>query len=108
MVLESQGHEILEAENGNDGIDADATYMAKLIITDIIMPGKEGIETIKYFRATRPTVKIIAISGGGDLQHNTPLATAKMCGADRILTKPISNQNLLEAVDACLLETGDP
>ena len=104
MVLEHQGHEIVEAENGNAGICADAEYQAALVITDIIMPEKEGIETIRHFRETRPSVKIIAISGGGGLHESSPLATAQMLGANRVLAKPISNCELIEAVDDCLAE----
>lgn len=98
MVLERHGHQILEAENGSVGIAVDAEYRAALIITDIIMPEKEGIETIRHLRETRPSVKIIAISGGGWIGNRTTL------GADRVLTKPISNCDLIGAVDACLTE----
>jgi len=104
MVLEHHGHEIVEAENGNAGICADADYKAALVITDIIMPEKEGIETIRHFRETRPSVKIIAISGGGELHQNSPLAAARLLGANRVLAKPISNCELIEAVDSCLAE----
>lgn len=107
MVLESYGHQVAEAENGKVGISTDADYNARLIITDIIMPEKEGIETIQHFRRVRPSVKIIAISGGGHLLQNTPLAAARLLGADCVLTKPLSNSELLEAVNSCLSESAD-
>ena len=105
MVLEGQGHEIYEAENGNEGIVADARYHATLIITDLIMPEKEGGEAIRHFREHRPSVPIIAISGGGRLSDNAPLDAARKLGANHILTKPISNCDLIAAVDDCLART---
>jgi len=69
-----------------------------LIITDIVMPKKEGIETIVELRRDFPEVKIIAMSGGGNLGPDTYLQMAKGLGAMRTLTKPIKREDFLKAV----------
>jgi CheY-like chemotaxis protein len=102
MILERHGHDILEAENGIAAVDTDAIWPSDLIITDIIMPEKEGIETIQHFRRTRPSVKIIAMSGGGKLRTDSPLNAARLLGASHVFAKPVSCTDLIHAVDDCL------
>ena len=101
-ILEEEGFEILEASNGQEGIDADKATPADLIITDIIMPEKEGIETIAEIRRERPDVKIIAISGGGKLKADIPLKLAQRMGATRVLAKPFGAADLIRTVRECL------
>ncbi len=101
-ILEEEGFEIMEASNGQEGIDADKAMPADLIITDIIMPDKEGIETIVEFQRERPEVKIIAISGGGRLKSNVPLKLAQKVGATRVLSKPFGVVELIRTVRECL------
>lgn len=102
LILENQGHEILEAENGHAGIEVDTIQPCDLIITDIIMPEKEGIATIRHFRQSRPNVKIIAMSGGGRLGNETPLWAARELGASHVFSKPVHCVDLIHAVDDCL------
>ncbi|MCH8237326.1 MAG: response regulator [Proteobacteria bacterium] len=73
-----------------------------LVITDIIMPEKEGVETIVELKQLHPSLKIIAISGGGRTRNMDFLKLAKQFGADSILAKPFSEDELMEHVNACL------
>lgn len=112
MVLESAGYEVRTASNGNEAIELQRSEPADLIITDIIMPEKDGVNTIKEIRQEFPGIRIIAISGGGgvDLLTYRPeaiktsayLSAAKEAGADQIFTKPFERKDLIQAVDELL------
>ncbi|MEO5957891.1 MAG: response regulator [Opitutaceae bacterium] len=65
LTLIHFGHTVIEARNGREGLELFAEARPELVITDIVMPEKEGLEVIIELRAHRPPVKIIAISGGG-------------------------------------------
>lgn len=97
-VLVKGGYEVSEACNGNEVLRAFKQRPADLLITDLIMPDKEGIETIQELRRSHARVKIVAISGGGRLDQNMYLAMAKKIGADQILSKPFLPQELLNVV----------
>ncbi len=99
------GHTVIQARNGMEGLDLFAMAVPDLVITDIVMPEKEGIEVILAVRNKRPTVKIIAMSGGGRQSPADYLQMAKMLGASTALTKPFSTEVLMAAVDE-LLATG--
>ncbi len=101
-MLEHAGHEVSEAVNGAAGIEIYERDAPDLIITDIIMPEKEGVETIIALRRANPALPIIAISGGGRLDATDFLSMAKKLGARRTLTKPFLREQLLEAVGECL------
>jgi CheY-like chemotaxis protein len=103
-ILESAGHEITEASNGTEGVAMYRAHPADLVITDIIMPDKEGIETIIELRRDFPNARIIAISGGGRTRNLDFLKLAEQYGAKRILAKPFSQQELLGAVNAVLAD----
>lgn len=99
--LESLGHQVLEAADGKQGVEIFADASADLVVTDLIMPEKEGLETMTALRATDPTVKVIAISG------LTPrsafyLQLATKLGADLTLPKPFTLEALSKAVDQVL------
>ena len=110
MVLESAGHDVKVASNGNDAVEFQREDPADLIITDIIMPGKDGVDTIKEIRQAFPGIRIIAISGGGSVHSNeyvpdaitttAYLAAAKEAGADMVFTKPFERKDLIQAVDS--------
>jgi two-component system, OmpR family, response regulator CpxR len=100
-VLRARGHELLEAENGADGIARMQDGKPDLIITDILMPQKEGIETIREVLGQSPNTKIIAISGGGS-QNLMFLDAAKAFGAHAALAKPFRPEELVETVDRVL------
>lgn len=98
MLLERAGYTVAEAEDGQEGIHRFRTTPSDLVITDLIMPHKEGLETIVDMRNEFPDLKIIAISGGARSNADNYLRTAKLCGAERIFAKPFDNQELLDAV----------
>ncbi len=101
-VLSPLGHEITEAENGAEGLALIDQQPFDLVITDIIMPEKEGIETITELHRTHPNLKIIAISGGGRTGKKDYLRMAQRLGASHALTKPFGAEDLIEAVNDCL------
>jgi CheY-like chemotaxis protein len=103
-MLEQAGHEVTEAVNGAEGIKLYERDRPDLIITDIIMPEKEGVETIIALRQADPNLPIIAISGGGRLEATDFLTMAKKLGARHTLSKPFRRDQLLEAVGECLAE----
>ncbi len=102
QMLEAGGHEVIEAANGKQGVALEAENPVDLVVTDIIMPEQEGIETIVQLRRKNPSLKIIAISGGGRMKNMDFLKIAANVGADATLTKPFSTQELTEVVNRCL------
>ena len=98
QMLEGDGYEVIEAPEGEIGIELYKEKQADLVITDIIMPGKEGMETIRELKRDFPDVKIIAISGGGRIDPADYLHMAKKFGAMRTLKKPFKREDLLAAV----------
>ena len=87
---------------GDGGISTFKDKLPDLVITDIFMPMKGGLETIKELKRYCPDVKIIAISGGGKIEPSNYLESAKQLGAMCTLTKPIEKEELLKAVQECL------
>jgi len=98
MMLESEGHEVLEAANGNIALDLQKKKPAELVVTDIIMPEMEGIELISHIRKITPHAKIIAISGGGKIDADLCLNIAGKLGANRTLLKPFSKPDLMSVI----------
>lgn len=98
-VLERDGYEVTEASDGNVGARLYREKPTDLIITDIIMPEQEGIETIMELRRDFPDAKIIAVSGGGKSMTGTDcLRLAKALGARRTFPKPLNIGEFLESV----------
>lgn len=104
-ILESAGHEVVEAKNGVEGISLQKSRSFDLVITDIIMPEKEGVETVMELLRDSPALPIIAISGGGRTRNLDFLKIAEQRGAKKILPKPFSEEELLDAVKTCLAPT---
>jgi CheY-like chemotaxis protein len=98
QVLIRVGYEVVEARDGNEGLQLFRASPTDLIITDILMPEKEGLETIIDLRREFPAVKIIAISGGGRTGNLNFLEVAKRLGAQRTLQKPFELQEMIAAV----------
>lgn len=98
MVLEKAGYEVSEAANGRYALNHLDSEMVDLIVADIIMPDMEGLETIQHITKRFPTIKIIAISGGGKIGPDDYLKMARALGAHRALQKPIDPDDLQEAV----------
>ena len=108
LMLERVGYEIAEAPDGIEGIRQYRENPADLIITDLIMPNKDGIGMIIDLKKEFPKVKIIAMSGGGVNRPEGYLDGAKKLGATCTLTKPIDRDEMLKAVKETLNETTAP
>ena len=101
-TLADAGYEVGEAADGAIALAAYARRRSDLVITDILMPRKEGLETVRELRALDPAVRIIAMSGGGVCagRGTQYLALAVLFGAARVLSKPFTGKELLQAVAA--------
>jgi len=97
-MLERTGYKVIEASDGKKAMALLREETVDLVITDILMPDQEGLQTIRELRRDYPQIRIIAISGGGAVGPETYLQMAKRLGADRTLTKPFSIDELLGAV----------
>lgn len=103
-MLEKEGHHVEVALNGKDGMRLFEKNKPDLLITDIIMPEKEGLETIFELRRQYPALKIIAISGGGRIGPDGYLPGAKLLGADAVFAKPIVPKEFLKKISDLLGE----
>ncbi len=101
-MLRLEGHEVTMAENGREAMRCYDTQAFDLVITDIIMPDREGLETIADLRQRSKSLPIIAISGGGRSGSMDYLETARYLGADTTLSKPFGREELIRAVNAAL------
>lgn len=104
MVLKSMGHDVYAAANGIEGVALCQEQLFDLVITDLIMPEMDGVETILELKIQMPELKIIAISGGG--KYVDIMETTYRLGADCALTKPFSVNDLSECVNRVL--AGEP
>ena len=102
QILESSGHEVMEATDGVEGIRLYHEKPADVVIVDIIMPEKEGFETIRELKRDFPEVKLIAISGGGFIGAEPYLKIAEGLGVTHNFAKPIEREELLDAVQELL------
>ena len=102
LTLLKLGYDVTEAANGKQARQAFAAGPVDVLLTDLIMPDQEGLETIQEFRHAHPTVKIIAMSGGGRINAVDFLKIARMMGAQQTLAKPFSNQELSMAIENVL------
>ncbi|MFP4548827.1 MAG: response regulator [Fidelibacterota bacterium] len=99
-ILKDEGHEVYTSFDGVEGLKLiQKEPDINLVITDIIMPEKEGIETIREIRKKYPLKKIIAISGGGKIDAGSYLKLAQSLGANYIMEKPFSRQEILEIIN---------
>jgi DNA-binding NtrC family response regulator len=101
VMLRSAGHDVHEEADGNAGVASYRLERRDVVITDILMPEKEGLETIQELRRLDPTVQIIAMSGAGQGRSGY-LKLAVRLGARRILLKPFTLDELLDAVSDAL------
>ena len=108
LMLERGGYEVAEATDGIEGIRQYRENPADLILTDLIMPNKDGIGMIIDLKKEFPQVKIIAMSGGGVNRPEGYLDGAKKLGATRTLTKPIDRDEMLKAVKETLNDNTAP
>jgi len=103
--LRRAGHDVTPATNGIEAMNRIESHAFDLVITDLIMPDKEGVQVIMEIRKKYPGVKIIAMSGGGRVNAEDYLAIARRLGATRTLSKPFTGEELLSAVSSVVGET---
>src|ERR1700736_4518749 len=101
-VLTHAGYQVQEASDGEQAIKFYGSHPPDLVITDLVMPEKEGIQLIVELRRLNSKVKIIAISGAGQSLLDEYLNLAKVLGAQRVLAKPFSEQEILETISEVL------
>jgi DNA-binding NtrC family response regulator len=101
-ILELMGHEVLTAEHGEAGLRVWRERGADLVITDVCMPGMNGLEVIVELRAFAPDLALLAMSGGLESRRLDLLGTAAQAGAIRALPKPFTIQELRSAVGELL------
>lgn len=101
-ILESRGHSVEDADEGTAGIARIAQQAPDLVITDIFMPGQDGIETLLELRKAFPRLKVIAMSGGDGSGVLNLLDDAQLLGASRTIAKPFTPQELMAAVEEVL------
>jgi DNA-binding response OmpR family regulator len=105
-ALIERGYTVMQARDGDEGLRIFRVEPADLVLTDIVMPNKEGIATVAELRRAHPNLGIIAMSGG--LAHNAPLylKLAGALGANRTLKKPFDLPTLLTAIEEVLAAAG--
>ncbi len=97
-ILERDGHDVREAGDGAEGLHLFRAEPADVVVTDVLMPGKEGMETIVELREEAPDVRILVVSGGGTMLGESTLSDAQALGADASLAKPFTVDQLRSAV----------
>ncbi|MEE4166162.1 MAG: response regulator [Desulfocapsaceae bacterium] len=97
-LLEEEGYEVIIAANGEEGLAVFDTQSVDLVITDIIMPVKDGLDTILELKKKAPELPVIAISAGGNIPKERYLAVAAYMKKTVTLAKPFTRQELLSAV----------
>jgi len=107
-ILVRAGFDVEVAGNGSDGLNLLRQQSADLVVTDVIMPGQDGVQTVHDIRREFPKMKIIVISGGGSvsptdyepeaIKTTAYLASASAAGADLTLTKPFDRKHFIKAV----------
>lgn len=108
FALTAKGYDVFEAGNGIEGVDLYKSRSIDLTICDIIMPEKEGLDTIMTLRRLNPAAKIIAVSGGGRVGSLDFLPHAQKLGAMEALAKPFAPRHLVQLVEKCLAADDPP
>lgn len=102
LVLQRRGLHVVKAADGREALRLYSEQEFDLIVTDLIMPNKEGIETILEVRAMKRPIRILAMSGGGRVDQSMHLHLAKSVGADRVISKPFLPKDFLQVIDELL------
>jgi DNA-binding response OmpR family regulator len=102
-ALEKHGHHVMEIQDGRGGLALYRNLPVDIVITDILMPYKDGLDIVVEIRSEFPDAKIVAMSGGGPgMPSEGCLHLATDLGANEVLTKPIEKKQLLELIDRLL------
>ena len=102
MILTRAGFTVEDASDGQAGIALFHKNPPDIVLTDIFMPNRDGIEIIKELKQSSPWTKIIAMTGGGHLRMMEIASAAKVLGADHVLDKPFDSESLLAAINSVL------
>lgn len=101
-TIEQEGYAVLRAENGKTALESVAAEKPDAVVTDIVMPGLDGVELIHSLHKTDPDLPVIAISGGSaNLPGDILLRTASLLGAERVHSKPLDLDALLNTLREC-------
>lgn len=99
IILKKEGFHVIEGADGTDGIDLYDSKCPDIVLTDIIMPEKDGLSFIREIKSKcGSTTKVVAISGGLVMTPDAYLAAAMEAGADRVLSKPIERRQLVNTL----------
>jgi CheY-like chemotaxis protein len=103
-ILEQVGHTVLTAEDGLRGMAMFHEERPDLVITDLVMPEQQGIQTLAKIRGEDPNAKVIVMSGSGRIGDTDFVAEAQALDANDIVAKPFDPEDLLRSVSRCLAE----
>jgi len=106
-IVSSAGYDTVLAANGEDGISRFQELPCDLVITDMVMPVKDGLQTILDLRADFPDIPVIAISGGGAISKERYLAVASYLDHVITIAKPFSINAITDAIDKLLFEPSE-
>ena len=101
-LLRGDDHAIVEAEDGNEALKIAGVLAVDLVVLDMLMPNKDGLETIVELRKLQPDIRILAISSGGQMERGLLLRTAMVFGADESLQKPLRLETFADTVTRLL------
>jgi DNA-binding response OmpR family regulator len=106
-LLANEGYRVLHAEDGNEALRLMESEPVDLIVLDMLMPNKDGFETIIELRRRKSTVRILAISSGGSMDVDSLLKPALAFGADRVMSKPLRIATFASTVAEMLHESSN-
>lgn len=101
-MVEAEGHEVMEANDGDAALAIALDFAPDIVITDMIMPGRHGLDAARELLSALPGVKLIAVSGGGRKGFWTDMVKAREIGVHATLVKPFEQDELQAAVDSVL------
>ena len=102
LFLANDGHEVVTAYEGQSALESLERHPFDIAIVDLLMPIKEGFETIRDLRRSQPELCVIAMSGGSTIRATDFLAMATKLGAHKALPKPVEGQVLRNTIAGCL------
>lgn len=105
-LLRSDEHAVVEAEDGDEALKVVASMAVDLVVLDMLMPNKDGLETIVELRKRQPDIRILAISSGGRMAPGQLLRTAMVFGADECLEKPLRLDSFSKMITRLLSQPG--
>jgi CheY-like chemotaxis protein len=108
ILLSHLGYTVETARNGREGLKMFRANAPDLVLTDIIMPEKEGIETIIEMRRLLPNARIVAMSGGGPMNRESLLDMTLKLGASDTLAKPCDDEQLARVIERVMASRSSP